>query len=697
MYLNNLGTGLSDRYARTGDLGDLEEAIQVSREALQLTPPNSPDRPSRLNNLGAGLYARHARTGDLDDLEEAIRVFRAALKLTSPNSPNRPRYLNNLGTGLRDRYAQTGTLSDLEEAIRVSRAALKLTPPNSPDRPSRLNNLGSRLRNRYAHTGTLSDLKKARKIYEEALQDRSDSEAPLVMRMILRGLGDVYSLLKRWQDARQTYQKGAGIAEVLYRNTYLPGGKEQESAQSTGLYTGWVRACLHLGAADPLTAREALVASEAGRARAFLDQMGQAGFPPPPGVPLELTQQESVLLDQLRDQEKRLQLPGLDADERYKITRAQSSCREQLLSVWNQFRAVSPQAEEYVRLRGGETPTWEDFSRLAAALGSHSALVEFYLLGDEIAVMVYRAGWEAPRTILLPISQSRLVNRYLRPYEDEILIRRPGRSPSREWQNLGEELLAPLEEWIGDAENVCFIPHGFMHILPLHALNSGGEPFISRRAVFYAPSAGILQRVLQRQNGSPGSPLVLGYTPNADPEERKIFLGEAKDIAEHFQTKPLLDADASLESLRHLAQDAGLLHLSCHGRFDLNDAMNSSILLSGGEIHARDWMGLSLQADLVTLSACQTGFNDINPGDDVAGISRALLYAGASAVLLSLWSVNAVTTWEWMYDFYRRAWTPDRTPLISKAQAFREATLELRKRYDDPYYWSPFVLSGNAL
>jgi len=695
--LNNLGNGLRDRYDRTGALIDLEEAIQVYREALHLTPPNSPNRPMYLTNLGTGLSNRYARTGALIDLEEAIQVYREALQLPPPNSPNRHMYLNNLGIGLRDRYARTRALSDLEEAIQVSREAVQLTPPNSPDRPMYLNNLGNGLSDRYTHTSATSDLEEARQNYEEALQDRTGSEAPLETRMILNGLGDVYSQLKRWQEARQTYQQGTGIAEMLYRTTYMPGGKEQESAESTGLYTGWVRACIHLGASDPLAAREALVASEAGRARTFLDQMGQSGFSPPTGVPLELAQQEAALLDQLRDQEKRLQLPGLDAGERYKITRDQANCREQLESVWNRMREVSPQAEEYVRLRGGETPTWGDLASLATALGPHSALVEFYLLGDEIAALVHRAGWEAPRTILLPISPSRLLNRYLWSYVDEILIRPLGRSPSGEWQNLGEELLAPLEEWIGDAENVCFIPHGYLHTLPLHALNSGGEPFISRRTVFYAPSAGILQRVMQRENGSSGSPLVLGYTPNSDPTERKIFLGEAIDIADHFQVDPLLDADASLDNLRRMAEGADLLHLSCHGRFDSEDAMNSVILLAGGEIRARDWMGLSLQADLVTLSACQTGFNEINPGDDIAGISRALLYAGASAVLLSLWSVNAVTTWEWMHDFYRRAWRPDRTPIISKARAFREATLELRKRYDDPYYWSPFVLSGNAL
>jgi CHAT domain-containing protein len=105
-----------------------------------------------------------------------------------------------------------------------------------------------------------------------------------------------------------------------------------------------------------------------------------------------------------------------------------------------------------------------------------------------------------------------------------------------------------------------------------------------------------------------------------------------------------------------------------------------------------------LQAELVTLSACQTGFSDVNPGDEIAGLSRSLFYAGAQAVLLTLWSVRADTTLEWMLDFYRRVWTPQGTPRCSKVLAFQQAVLALRKKYpDNPAIWAPFILMGNAL
>ena len=115
--LNNLGTGLSDRYARTGQLADLDAAIAAYEDAVRRTPADSPDRASRLNNLGNGLRDRYARTGQLADLDAAIAAWEDAVRRTPAGSPDRASIQNNLGTGLRDRYARTGQPADLDAAI----------------------------------------------------------------------------------------------------------------------------------------------------------------------------------------------------------------------------------------------------------------------------------------------------------------------------------------------------------------------------------------------------------------------------------------------------------------------------------------------------------------------------------------------------------------------------------------------------
>ena len=109
--------GLRDLYVHTGDLGDLEVAIDAFQKAVQATPPGSPDWSRWLSNLGAGLRDLYVHTGDLGDLEAAIDVFQKAGQAISSDSPDRPAWLNNLGIGLRNRYARTGNLGDLEAAI----------------------------------------------------------------------------------------------------------------------------------------------------------------------------------------------------------------------------------------------------------------------------------------------------------------------------------------------------------------------------------------------------------------------------------------------------------------------------------------------------------------------------------------------------------------------------------------------------
>ena len=167
--LSNLGLGLQTRYERDGRAADLDEAIELSREALALTPPDSPDRAGRLSNLGSGLQTRYERAGRPADLDEAIERGREALALTPPDSPDRAALLSNLGGGLQTRYARAGRPGDLDEAIALWREAVALTPPDSPDRAGRLSNLGSGLQTRYERAGRPADLDEAIERGREAL------------------------------------------------------------------------------------------------------------------------------------------------------------------------------------------------------------------------------------------------------------------------------------------------------------------------------------------------------------------------------------------------------------------------------------------------------------------------------------------------------------------------------------------------
>ncbi len=156
-------------YQAGGQIADLNHAIALWQEAVELIPPNSPIRPILLSNLGVALRARYTRIGNSTDLDHAINVYQAAAQLTPSDNLVRLVYLVNLGNGLRDRYLLSGNTTDLDQAIANYQEALSSTPPDAPERSSRLTSLGNGLRDRYLLSGNTADLDQAIANYQEAL------------------------------------------------------------------------------------------------------------------------------------------------------------------------------------------------------------------------------------------------------------------------------------------------------------------------------------------------------------------------------------------------------------------------------------------------------------------------------------------------------------------------------------------------
>jgi CHAT domain-containing protein len=94
--------------------------------------------------------------------------------------------------------------------------------------------------------------------------------------------------------------------------------------------------------------------------------------------------------------------------------------------------------------------------------------------------------------------------------------------------------------------------------------------------------------------------------------------------------------------------------------------------------------------ELITLSGCTTGASMVAGGDELLGLVRGLIYAGAKAALLTLWEVHDQSTLEFMVNFYRHL-----TAGAKKAEALQKAMWHVRERYPHPYYWAPFNLVGN--
>ena len=250
-------------------------------------------------------------------------------------------------------------------------------------------------------------------------------------------------------------------------------------------------------------------------------------------------------------------------------------------------------------------------------------------------------------------------------------------------------LITPVLEWIR-SDHLVIVPHEDLHYVPFQALQTDLENGVLGEAyqITYAPSATVLVSL------APPAPLEQPkLLAVADPSLR-YAPREVRAIGAHFSGRVVSDVLPTEADVKSWMPTNGLVHLAVHGSFAADEPLLSHLhLKSGGDddgrLTAAEMYGLTLDsARLVVLSACETGSVRATHANEVIGMMRGLIFAGADALLLSAWKIDDEATADWMQAFYARASTD------SLAQAAREAARVLREnpRYRHPYYWSPFLL-----
>ena len=245
---------------------------------------------------------------------------------------------------------------------------------------------------------------------------------------------------------------------------------------------------------------------------------------------------------------------------------------------------------------------------------------------------------------------------------------------------------------------LIIVPHGSLHYLPFAALSDGKEYLIDRFSIQILPSASVLSFLKERAKQDDRGALIFGNPKLDDPKyDLKFAQDEALAIGKIIpKSKVLLRSEASKTNLQKLGSKYSIIHLAVHGVFDLDKPLNSALLLAAdrnndGLLRAADLYNLSLSADLVTLSACETALGKVATGDDVVGFTRGFLYAGARSLISSLWQVDDEATRDLMVNFYTNL------SGMSKDEALRQAQLKTKKQYPHPYYWAAFLFTGSAM
>ncbi len=304
---------------------------------------------------------------------------------------------------------------------------------------------------------------------------------------------------------------------------------------------------------------------------------------------------------------------------------------------------------------------------------------------------------------------------------------------------LYQALVQPAEEFIGKNTRLIIAPDGVLHLLPFEVLlreepgnakraSYADLPYlIKRNPVGYGQSASILVNVMQRRQqkkpraartlfamGDPVFEAAIDSAVRQGPAtlsggtsyERLKFSGnEIRSIGVLFpesNTTILLREKATEENLKAAPalKTADYIHLATHGLINERNPEFSGLLFpqttaSGedGFLQTDEICKFDLHADLIVLSACETGLGKMIRGEGVIGLTRAFMFAGSPSVVVSLWKVSDASTAVLMKRLYSELIKKNR----DKVEAFRLAKLALMKHesYSHPFYWAPFILTGN--
>ncbi|MCA9929202.1 MAG: CHAT domain-containing protein [Anaerolineales bacterium] len=253
-----------------------------------------------------------------------------------------------------------------------------------------------------------------------------------------------------------------------------------------------------------------------------------------------------------------------------------------------------------------------------------------------------------------------------------------------------KQLIMPVADLLSTTMELIVVPDGTLHQIPFHALlnDSTGRYLVEETAVSYAHSASAWTAGQQKRPSDTGS-LLLAF--NSDQLQHTAAVANAVKAA-HPDCVVYTEAEATRDKITTIqAQQAHLIHFACHAEFRADSPQFSYLQLADGRFEAIDLLWRSLSAELVTLSACETGKGFFH-GGEYWGLARAFLLAGARSVLATHWLVEDVETPLFMKIFYAE-WQKG----ISIRQALRQAQLafiQSDSRLKHPYFWAPFFTIG---
>ncbi len=519
----------------------------------------------------------------------------------------------------------------------------------------------------------------AREVYEKAFKL---SQAMALREVEWRALyGLAVLTLKQGQksQAMELLYRSIRVIEGVRAEIKLDQLKDGFITNKMAVYEALVSLLLDLGKPN-----EAFDISERSRARNLIDLLGNQKLTLKGVVDQELYDRQKTLRSRIREQEVLSAQATQDAERSVyakTLERLQGEYKDLMLEI----QAKHPELASLVSVDPLRLSEIQDL------LDPGVVLMAYYLLPDEILCWLVTS--ESVELLRTPFRRETLGGLIL-DYRRMIQNLEPLEIQSKELYSLLFSKVAPR---LGKVSVIGIVPHGALHYLSFATLFDGENYLADRFSLFYLPSASVFRYTAERRK-SPRNDQVLaiGNPDLKNPAWDLPFAEkEVSTIAWNFPHITLLTKDKATESwvVRNIDR-FGIIHLASHGEFDPINPLFSSVKLvkdlsADGDLEALEVFGLKISADLVVLSACQTGLGKVTSGDDVIGMNRAFLYAGTHAIISSLWRVSDISTAILVKHFYRTY------KAENKAESLKKAMLHVKHRYPHPGYWGAFTLVGD--
>lgn len=653
--------------------GRYDDALAYFKKALAIQHDvGAHVNESILQTSIAAVYKEQGRYQEaLDALQQALDIQREAGDLPRESSS-----MSGMGEVYQDQGRYDEALNSFRQALTISRQL------------GERGGEGSTL-NRIAIVESYQgNYQEALKGFAQALAISQELGDQARVGVILSNIGFAHDRLGHREEALRAYEQAMDVLESVRAVAGSEQGRAAFIAKYSSIYdrAAWL---YHQQGQDD----QAFATTERGRARAFLDSLATGVVQLNDDSARELFKREQEVYAKRQAVQDALitartaasKDPTLIADLERQLAAAE---QEHTAAV----QAIEQRGGQLAALIPGRTGSVISRAEVQRLLDAETTMIA-YQVGDD-QTLAFILSHDQFQTVTLPVRRDELTAQIqaLRQFANTTEALPSSARQLYLW------LVEPLKPYL-TTSRLAIVPNNVLHYLPFAALGDGTQALINDYTVTILPSASSLPFIQQNAGRTPTAPLILGAPLTNDPHLQPLTFAarEAQAVARLYGVTPLLDAQATTAALRKQAAQAGIVHLAAHGVYTATDALASAIFLApdgsdDGRFTVRDVYGLNLHAtDLVVLSACESQLGARSSGDEVVGLTRAFFFAGTPSVLATLWSVDDEATEQLIERFYTHLRSGQ-----SKADALRQAQLDIRNLRPNPYYWAGFVLSGDA-